>query len=173
MKNINYPHLKKIGGLLNFAKKTIFRILIITLIATLAGYLSGSTIQRSFRDLTGYMPEAQLVTETKEEEPKTAGLIIQHMADAVKDSASDLVYRAIDPPLKAMDWAAFWFSFALAFITGAWLTNKLIALKSHVLTGGVDPTIIRNMEILEAKVNELVDISNEKVIQSGNRKIEK
>jgi len=43
----------------------------------------------------------------------------------------------------------------------AWLTNKLITLKRRVLTGSTDPQLIKNMEILEVKVKELVDNANE------------
>lgn len=160
---IEYPKLKKIGGLRNFIQGTLIKLLVITTIATLAGYLGGHTVQKSYRNLTGYTPEGQVVIEVQEaESDEEEGVMqkIKSMAGSVKDTSVDLVYKAMNPPLKAMDWAAFWFSFILVFIMAAWLTNKLITLKSNVLTGGVDPTVIKNMKILENKVKELVDNAN-------------
>lgn len=159
---IEYPKLKKVGGFQSFIQNTLIKILAITLIASLAGYLGGHTVQKSYRNLTGYTPEGQVVMEIEEAESDEDGVMtkIMNMAGAAKDTSVDLVYKAMNPPLRAMDWAAFWFSFALIFIVAAWLTNKLITLKSHVLSGSTDPQLIKNMELLEAKVKELVDNAN-------------
>ncbi len=164
---MEYPNLKKIGGLRNFIQGTLIKILAITLIASLAGYLGGHTVQKSYRNLTGYTPTGQVVMEVQEaESDEEEGVMdkIKSMAGSVKDTSVDLVYKAMNPPLRAMDWAAFWFPFTLLFMMAAWLTNKLITLKSHVLSGTTDPQLIKNMEILEAKVKELVDNANNKTL---------
>jgi len=159
---IQYPKLKKIGGLRNFIQGTLIRVLAIILIASLAGYLGGRTVQSSYRNLTGYTPQGQVVMEVQEARSEDEGVMdkIKSMAGSVKDTSVDLVYKAINPPLRAMDWAAFWFPFALLFMMAAWLTSKLITLKRHVLTGTTDPQLIKNVELLEAKVKELVDNAN-------------
>ena len=160
---IQHPKLKKIGGLRNFLQSTIIKILAIALIATLAGYLGGHTVQKSYRSLTGYTPQGQVVIEMQEVEGSEAeGVIekVQGFIETTKDTSVDLVRKALNPPLKAMDWAAFWFSFALVFMLAAWLTNKLVTIEQQVMTGGVDPTVIKNMKILEDKVKELVDHAN-------------
>lgn len=164
MFEMEYPKLKKIGGLRNFIQGTLIKILVITLIASLAGYLGGHTVQESYRNITGYTPEGQVVMEVQEAESEEGGVMdkIKSMAGSVKDTSVDLVYKAMNPPLRAMDWAAFWFPFALLFMMAAWLTSKLITLKSHVLSGTTDPQLIKNMEIMEEKVKELVDRANNK-----------
>lgn len=61
---IEHPKLKKIGGLRNFAQSTVIKILAVILIASLAGYLGGYSVQKSFRNLTGYN---QIETQAIEE----------------------------------------------------------------------------------------------------------
>ena len=161
---IKHPRLKKIGGIQNFFRKTLLRTLLIILIASLAGYLGGHTIQKDFRNLTGYSPEQVMEAPKEESEEVQGGVTLKliGMAEAVRDKTTEFAYKAIDPPLKAMDWAAFWFSFALCFMGAAWLSGKLINFERQVVTGGVDPAVIENMKTLEAKVKELVDHANQK-----------
>ena len=186
---IENPKLKKIGGLRNFTKNSLLKIGIVVLVAALAGYLAGYTAQQSFRNLTGYNKTEVQATEDHElletQNPLyegdnqyvgamvtvlqaiNSGVVKAHNAfsesellQAANSATSAIIYTALSPLFKAMDWAAFWFSFVLIFIVAAWLTNKLITLKSHVLSGTTDPQLIKNMEILEAKVKELVDNAN-------------
>lgn len=159
---IEHPKLKKIGGIRNFIQGGILKLLAVLLVASLAGYLGGHTVQKNYRNLTGYTPQGQVVMEVEEVQNEEDGVMdkIKSMAGSVKDTSVDLVYKAMNPPLRAMDWAAFWFPFALLFMMAAWLTNKLITLKNHVLSGTTDPQLIKNMEILEDKVKELVDNAN-------------
>lgn len=160
---IQHPKLKKIGGLRNFIQGSILKLLAVVLIASLGGYLGGHTVQKNYRNLTGYVPEGQIVIQTQEVEGDESGGVmerVQGYLETAKDKSTDLVYKAIDPPLRAMDWAAFWFSFVLCFMGTAWLTGKLVTIEKQVVNGGVDPTVIKNMKILEDKVKELVDNAN-------------
>lgn len=175
IKRIEYPQLKKIGGLRYFAKKNLIKIIIILLIASLAGGLFGFAVQKSFRNLTGYNKAEPVLAEVQTT-PETGNSIFDEALKAVKDSefvraantyTANKVHSALSPVtdslnglLKALDTAAFWLPFILIFIISAWLTNKLMSAKKYLLSDGIDPQIIRNMEVLEAKVKELVDHAN-------------
>lgn len=159
---IEYPKLKKVGGLKNFAKHILFKAIVIFLVATLAGYLGGYIMQKNFRELTGYSPtrDAVMTTETEQDKKQGTSITIKSVTEAVRDKTTEFAYQAIDPPLRAMDWAAFWFSFSLIFMLAGWITGKLITLQQEVMSGGVDPVVVKNMKALEDKVNELVDEAN-------------
>lgn len=191
VQRIEYPKLKKIGGLSNFAKNNLLKILVILLGAVLLGYLGGHTVQKSFRNITGYNQPQTKITEEVE---KTATEIPDYEGDsafmgvttkamqvidtgiikatnAMKESelvqganqfSLAIIYGVLNPILRILDWAAFWFSFILCFMLGGWLAGKLINFEKQVVYNGVDPTIIKNMNILEVKVKELVDNANQK-----------
>ena len=186
-KKIEYPKLKKIGGLKNFFKQSFLSLAIITVIATTGGYLAGNFMQQGFRDLTGFKKEVTTAIETTEREKlptnmrynEEGNLVVGILADtmnmttnalnavtyskimqAANDSAWKILSITLYPLFVALDWAAFWFTFTLAFIICAWLVNKLITLRNKALNSGTDPQLIKNMEILEAKVKELVDNAN-------------
>lgn len=90
------------------------------------------------------------------------------IVQSASDSAQKVIYDALKPLidllnglLNILDKAAFWVPFAIIFLLTAWGTEKIIAFSGkRILTNGMDPQVIKNMEILEAKVKELVDVAN-------------
>ncbi len=178
---IEHPKLIKIGGVLKLIRNSLVELVIIVLIGSVAGYLAGHMAQKSFSDLTGYPKKEVVAAEDRQEgiKEEPAGLIetsLQALNDTeivqkAKESAKSVVSNAVKPVtdkvdalLRVLFLAAFWVPFCLLFILTAWLTNKLLFAKHYFLTDGVNPQVIRNMEILEAKVNELVDRANQNSI---------
>jgi|GEM_PF-6744783 len=186
-KRIEYPKLKQIGGVKYFTKHFLIKAAVTLLVATLAGYLGGHLAQQSFRQITGFRYEKTEIAEIEVREKlptnarfqKDGNLFVNILSDtaamtanaisAVTDSevlkaankaSVSIINTALSPLLAVIDWVVFWFPFVLVFIGAAWLTNKLFTIKIQVLNNGVDPQVIKNMEILETKVKELVDRAN-------------
>ncbi|MCK5606885.1 hypothetical protein KAR91_33595 [Candidatus Pacearchaeota archaeon] len=190
MKKIEYPKLKKIGGFKNLILKILVKVAIIVLISSALGWFSGHTIQKSFSNLTGYnktvteaiqpAEEADGEVAQESDNPYVRALsnslnatsnVIKAIAESevmqkANKASVDLALTAIKPLtdlinilLRILWLAAFWVPFSLIFIITAWLTSKLINAKRS-LTDGTDPQVIKNMEMLEAKVKELVDNAN-------------
>ncbi|MFH1410288.1 MAG: hypothetical protein ABIG80_01875 [Patescibacteria group bacterium] len=189
-KKIEYPQLKKIGGFKNFSKKVLVKTVIIVLTATLAGYLAGYLMQQNFRELTGYKYDQTATIELEANEAvmrptntrfqKDGNLFIHILSDtinmttnaltvvknseiiqAANQASLSIILTILSPLFWILDWVAFWLPFTLVFVGAAWLTNKLITLKSQVISNGLDPQLLKNVELLEAKVKELVDHANQ------------
>lgn len=185
-KRIEHLKLKEVNG---FARlwRILAKALIIILISSLAGGLAGYAVQKGFRDMTGYNrsepaaaeEQADEKVETGEENNKgilariadaAAELsesvrqseLVQKTSDAVTGSVKDLLKPVTDllnGLLNALDKAAFWIPFILVFMITAWSVNRMVAIKNS-LTHGADPQVAKNMKMLEAKVNELIDHAN-------------
>ena len=148
-------------------------------------------MQNSFSNLTGYNKKEVVVEQQAIEEDEvkkesdnifvkgivtaldTASAGIEAITDSeamqkaneisvgVLTTAFKPLIDAVSALLLAFYTAIFWVTFTIMFIITAWLTNKLIFTRRNILTDGVNPQVIKNMEILEAKVGELVDNANE------------
>jgi len=194
---IEYPKLKKIGGFKKVALKIVIRAIVIILISSLVGGLSGYIVQKSFSNLTGYNKKAIAITapqtadgnqniKNSEAKQENSNPYIKSITDTTSSAIkavteSDIVQKinemtvgkiitafkpvtdSVNGLLRAIYLAAFWLPFILMFIITAWFANKIISAK-RFLTNGTDTQVIRNMEILEAKVKELVDHANGELV---------
>lgn len=196
-KRIEHLKLKEVNGFARIGRMLIKAIIII-LISSLVGGLAGYTVQKSFRELTGYKISEPVTVEAKEAVGATAAFvkkdrtilgkiadatealkdsiknseIVQKTNDAVSSSIADLfkpITDLLNSLLEAIDKAAFWVPFLLLFLITAWFSNKIITAKNY-FTHGADPQVDKNMKLLEAKINELVDQANKGVIVEADEK---
>ena len=190
MKKIEYPELKKIGGFKNLILKIVVKVLVIVLISSSLGWLSGYLVQKSFRDVIEFNKSEPVITEVQEVqedaqeiengavrmisgalsvtsdaiEAVTNSEIMQSASEASRKVISDALKPLVDLLNAMFDFlerVLFWMAFVLAFLITAWMTNKIfLILGKRSLTDGTDPQVIKNMEVLEVKVKELVDNAN-------------
>lgn len=186
---IEHPKLKKIVGVKILPLRVLIRVAMIFVVAVLIGYLAGHFAQLKFREVTGFRyeptssevveasPDALRPTNTRLDEGANLPVAILNdtlnmvsnsiykitnsdlMQSANKASLS-IIFFALNPLFRLLDWLAFWLSFLLFAFGSGWLTNRLITLKRKVHADHMNQQVIKNMEILEAKVNELVDQAN-------------
>ena len=148
----------------------------------IAGSLAGSAVQNVYRDITGYDPDN---TEEGETEPiapedekapqeKGGGIIpasIRKKLEEVKEFVSTKVSKTeildkYNEVIKiyqnipeAIDSAAFWGTFALAFLAATLLAGKLMDIKKD-LTEAVDPAVVASLKEIQNKMNEIVEKMN-------------
>jgi len=197
VQRIEYPKLKKIGGFKNFTKKMVIKTAVIVLTATLAGYLAGHLTQQYFREVTGYKYDKTATIELEGNEDvmrptdtrfqKDGNLFIHILSDtinmttnaltvvknseivqAANQASLSIILTILSPLFWILDWVAFWLPFILVFVGAAWLTNKLITLKGQVISNGLDPQLLKNVELLEAKMKELIDQVNKTTTAAEN-----
>jgi hypothetical protein len=150
-------------------------------LGTLAGAGVGSYAQEKYRKMTGYDPNPKPTqvapAEEDLEEEDSEGLLDEAKKTLQKakewskkkiDSAFERTklaksyretkkqvsnkYRGL---LKAGDEAAYWMSFLLTFLAATLLASKIIETKK-ALSQSVDPGVERNLQEIQAKINEVI-----------------
>lgn len=189
IEKINPLKIEAVNGFRAKIKNIFTNAGVSVLIGGLTGSVAGSVIQHKYRDWTSYNPNEQKQgeiidkdREQKNEEDEEAGNLLAKarqklqkarewsvdkinqtaIVSEYKDTVQELkdMYRKL---LEAGDKISFWLPFLITFLTTIILANKIIKLKKS-LTEKVDPAVERNMRLMEAKINELIERANQNSI---------